>query len=517
MVNNFSDALGMVADPFVILVVVLSGLLGIVIGSLPGLTSTLGAALLIPFTFFLDPIPAIASIITMSAMAIFAGDIPGALLRMPGTPSSAAYVSDLYEMTRQGKARTGLTISLLASVIGGLGGSIVLILLAPVVGEFALGFTSYEYFWVAVLGLTAAVIVSQGSQIKGTIALMTGLLISTVGLDVALGYPRFTFDQPALYQGIHFIPAMIGLFGISEVLRNVTEKKVSQPIGISMSKKSSEQGSFGAASRILWKRKGSLVQGNVTGSIVGAVPGAGADIASWISYAVGKNTSKKDPSEKGYNTGPLVAAGGANNAALGSSYIPTLAFGIPGDTITAILIGVLLVKGIEPGPNLFLTQTDTLYALYVIFILANLLLIPLGLMAIRTSGLILKLPRPVLMATIVALSVTGAYAINMSYLEIGVVVGLAVVGFFFERYGVPLAPVVLGIVLGPNLEANFMQSVIKTNWDLLQFFTRPVSAILIGLTALVLLFPLISKAIRALLPKKAKVDEDLPTSTSVGS
>lgn len=514
MIDNFSQALEMVLDPFVILVVVLSGLLGIVIGSLPGLTATLGAALLIPFTFFLDPIPAIASIITMSAMAIFAGDIPGALLRMPGTPSSAAYVTDLYEMTKQGKGRTALTISMMASVAGGLGGSVVLIFLAPIVGEFALGFTSYEYFWVAVLGLTAAVIVSQGSLLKGGIALMTGLLLATVGLDVALGSPRFTFDQPALYQGIHFIPAMIGLFGISEVLRNVTQRKRARSIGMSTQQTVGEKGSFRRASGILWKRKGSLFQGNVTGSIVGAVPGAGADIASWISYAVGKNSSRKDATEKGYSTGPLVAAGGSNNAALGSSYIPTLAFGIPGDTITAILIGVLLVKGIEPGPNLFLNQTDTLYSLYIVFILANLLLIPLGLMAIRASGLILKLPRPALMASIVVLSVTGAYAINMSYLEIGIVVLLAVVGFFFERCGVPLAPVVLGIVLGPSVESNFMQSVIKTNWDLSQFFTRPVSATLIGLTVLVLLYPLISKGVRSLI-KGRETKEKAQVTTKV--
>lgn len=439
MLNNFASAIEMVADPIVFLVVALSGLLGIVIGSLPGLTATLGAALLIPFTFFLDPVPAVASIITMSAMAIFAGDIPGGLLRMPGTPSSAAYVDDLYMMTRQGIGRRGLTVSLLASVVGGLGGSLVLILLAPIVGEFALGFTSYEYFWVAVLGLTAAVVVSQGSQIKGTIALMTGLLLSTVGLDVSLGFPRFTFDQPALYQGIDFIPAMIGLFGISEVLRNVTQRSIPKITGSVNPSANKERGAFRGASRILWKRKAALLQGNVTGSVVGAIPGAGADIASWISYAIGRNTAKPDPAEHGYRTAPLVAAGGANNAALGSSFIPTLAFGIPGDTITAILIGVLLVKGIEPGPNLFLTQADTLYSLYAIFILANLLLIPLGLMAIRSSGLILKLPRHALLASIVALSITGAYAINFSYLEVGIVAVLAVVGFFYEKYGIPLA------------------------------------------------------------------------------
>lgn len=494
MIENFSAALTLVADPTVIIVCILAGILGIVIGSLPGLTATLGAALLIPFTFFLDPVPAIASIITMSAMAIFAGDVPGALLRMPGTPSSAAYVSDLYNLTKQGKAKLGLSIALFSSVIGGLMGSLVLIFVAPLVGEFALRFTSYEYFWVAILGLTAAVIISEGSQVKGGIALMTGLLLSTVGMDVSLGFPRFTFGSPALYQGIDFIPAMIGLFGVSEVLRNVSARRSELPTNVPTIK--GNESSILASFKVIWKRKGKLAQGNVTGSVVGALPGAGADIASWIAYAIAKNTSKKKKDDGEVDTGPLVAASGANNAALGSAFIPTLAFGIPGDTITAILIGVLLVKGVEPGPNLFLTQTDTLYSIYLIFIFANLLLIPLGLMAIRMSGLILKLPRQALMAAIVALSITGAYAINNGYLEIGIVVALAVVGFAFERYGIPLAPVVLGLVLGPIVEGNFMRSVIKTNWDLGQFFTRPISATLIVLTILLLAYPLLAKGVK---------------------
>ena len=199
---------------------------------------------------------------------------------------------------------------------------------------------------------------------------------------------------------------------------------------------------------------------------------------------------------------PLVAAGAANNAAVGSAFVPTLAFGIPGDTITAILIGVLLVKGIEPGPNLFLAQTDTLYAIYIVFMLANILLLPLGFAAIRVSGLILRIPRPALMAAIIALSITGAYAINNGYVEIIIVLAMALVGFMFERLRTPVAPVVLGLVLGPIVEANFMQSVIKTNWDLTQFFSRPVSAVLIVLTVLLLAYPLLGKAIRRALARR---------------
>ena len=269
MIQDVESALLLVADPITILVVVLSAVFGLVIGSLPGMTATLAAALLVPFTFFLDPVPAIAAIITMSAMAIFAGDIPSALLRIPGTPSSAAYTEDAFALTRNGKGAIGLGTSLVASVLGGLFGSVLLIFVSPILGEFALRFTSYEYFWVAVLGLTAAVIVSKGSQLKGGIALMVGLLVSTVGLDVTLGHPRFTFGEEQLYRGVDFIAAMIGLFGLSEVLRAVTARRGdSMPIP-----KMEGRGTIRPTLRGIWRNKVRVGSGSVIGGVAGALPG----------------------------------------------------------------------------------------------------------------------------------------------------------------------------------------------------------------------------------------------------
>lgn len=479
------------SDPMNIIVVALAGAFGLVIGAIPGLTATLGAALLIPFTFFLDPVPAIGAIIAMSAMTIFAGDIPGALLRMPGTPSSAAYVEDTYALTQKGKGAIALGVSLIASSIGGLVGSIILIFLAQALGRFAMNFSSFEYFWVAVLGLTAAVIISRGTQVKGALALLFGLLISTVGLDVTLGQPRFTFGVDELYRGIDFIPAMIGLFGLSEVLRNVTtptEKIRRLP-------RVKTKGMVRESFREIGRNKGKVAQGSAVGASVGVLPGAGADIAAWISYAVSKSTSKKRNEYGKGSLEPIAGAASANNAALGSAFIPTLAFGIPGDTITAILIGVLVIKGVEPGPMLFTGDTSTLFSIYLVFIIANILLLPFGFLLIRGATSILRIPRPVLMAMIVAVSVVGAYAINNGYLEIVIVLVFGVLGVLFERFGIPLAPVVLGIVLGPIVESNFMSSVIKTDWDMTQFFTRPISAVLIVLTLLLLLFPVISTLI----------------------
>jgi putative tricarboxylic transport membrane protein len=490
MTGNLTAALGLLADGTLIIVVLASAVYGLFIGAVPGLTATLAAALLVPFAFFLEPLPAIAAIITMSAMAIFAGDIPSALVRMPGTPASAAYTEDAYRLTQAGHGARVLGVGMVGSAIGGIVGAVVLIAAAPALAEFAIRFTSYEYFWVAVLGLTAAVIISQGSQVKGAISLLLGLLLATVGIDIALGYSRFTFGSTSLLQGISFIPAMIGLFGLSEVLRNVLH-----PMGLGRVApvRLRTRGMFGDTARTLWRYRKGVASGNLIGAAIGALPGAGGDIAAWVSYAATKNASREGHlfgKGKGHIE-PVVSAGSANNAALASAYVPTLVFGIPGDTITAILLGVLLVKGVQPGPELFTTQAPLLYGIYLIFILANLLLIPLGYLAIRASGQLLRVPRAVLLPVIVAFCVVGSFAINNGRLEIIIMLVLGVLGYLLERNGFPLAPVVLGLVLGPIVEKNFMQSVIKSNWDLTQFFIRPISAALMVVTLLVLIYPLL--------------------------
>ena len=496
MVDNLGLAAGMLADPSLWVVVLATGAYGLFIGAIPGLTATLATALLVPFTFFLEPLPAIAAIITMSAMAIFAGDLPSALVRMPGTPASAAYTDDAYSLTQHGFGARVLGVGLMGSAIGGIVGAVVLIVAAPVLADIAIQFTSYEYFWVAVLGLTAAVIISRGSQVKGAMSLLVGLFLSTIGIDISLGYDRFTFGSTSLLQGISFIPAMIGLFGLSEVLRNVLH-----PTGRAQSRRLRTKGMLRDSLRTLWRYRRTAAGGNMIGSAIGVLPGAGGDIAAWVSYAVAKNTSKEGHlfgKGKGHIE-PIVAAGSSNNAALASAYVPALVFGIPGDTITAILIGVLLAKGVDPGPSLFTEQAPLLYALYAMFVLANLLLIPLGYLAIRGSGHLLRVPRGVLMPIILAFCIVGSFAINNGSLEIVVMLLMGILGYLLERGGFPLAPVVLGLVLGPIVEQNFMQSVIKTNWDLTQFFTRPISALLLVTTVLVLSFPLLRPLLGGLL------------------
>lgn len=469
----------------VIFVIMVSAIYGLFVGAIPGLTATMATALLIPFTFFMDPVPALVSIVTMEAMAIFAGDIPAALVRIPGTPSSAAYTQDSYELTKQGKAEMVLGVDVVFSVIGGLIGAVILMTAAPLLAEIAFKFTTFEYFWLATMGLSITVMVSRGSQIKGALSLLLGLFLSTIGVDITLGYPRFTFGSVELLNGVNFIPAMIGLFGVSEVLRSVMHGELAFPIAKVQAGRIFK-GMWGLCKRF----KVNVIRSGLLGTFIGILPGAGADIAAWIAYAFSKRGSKEPEKYGEGSIEAIVDAGTANNSCLAGAWVPALVFGIPGDSITAILIGVLFMKGLRPGPLIFEQQPEILYAVYFAFILANFLMIPFGYLAIKSSSQMLRAPRNILMPGILIFSIVGSFAINNTVFDVGVMLVMGVIGYFLEANGFPVAPVVLGIVLGPIVEKNFMMSMIKTDWDVTQFFTRPVSAILCIITLFIWFFPL---------------------------
>jgi len=464
-------ALKMMFQPDVMLVIMGASLYGLFVGSMPGLTATMAAALLVPVTFFMDPVPALASMVAMEAMAIFAGDIPGTLLRIPGTPSSAAYVDDSFTLTRQGKASYVMGIDVTASAIGGVFGALILICLAPMLAEVALKFSSFEYFWLACIGLSCAVMVSSGSTTKALLSLVMGLMINCVGMDITLGYPRFTFGLLALLDGFSFIPAMIGMFGVAEIMRNVVvqDSKIGEIVVAS--------GNIfkGVGSTLLkhWKQ---MLRSGVIGTAIGILPGAGADIAAWVSYGVARRCSKIP--EK-YGTGEIegiVNATTANNASLGGAWVPALVFGIPGDSITAIIIGVLYMKDLRPGPGIFERNPEVIYAVYLTFILANLLLIPFGWVAIKISTKVLRVPKNMLYPVVLIFCIVGAYAINNSNFDVLSMLGLGILAYFMETNGIPVAPAILGMVLGNLLEESFMQSMMKADWSLLAFFERPLAA-----------------------------------------
>ena len=485
------QAFSMVFEPYTLMVIVLASLYGLFVGAVPGLTATMATALLVPVTFFMAPIPAVAAIVTATAMAIFSGDIPGCLLRIPGTPASAAYTDEAYAMTRKGQAELALGAGLVFSAVGGLFGTIVLILAAPALAEFATRFSSFEYFWLVLLGLTCAVFITSDRPLKGLITLFLGLLVACVGLGNPAGFPRFTFGNTEMMGGIGLIAMMIGMFAISEIIRYVVD--TSPPAELVVEQVGNVLKGQWALAR---KYPVQILRGSVLGTAVGALPGAGADIAAWMSYGMSKKLSKEPEKFGTGHVEGIVESGSANNSALAGAWIPALVFGIPGDSITAIVIGVLYMKNMNPGPSLFTTNPQNIYAVFLIFILANIIMIPLGILCIKVARRILKVPRNILMPIILMFCVVGTFAINNSLFSVGVMLAAGLIAYVLEENQFPIAPAILGVVLGGMLEENFITSMIKSDGNLGAFFSRPIAAGLAVITILIWIVPTLLKVLR---------------------
>lgn len=476
-----------------LLVILAAAIFGVFVGAVPGLTATMAVALLVPITFYMDPTPAIAAIVTTSAMAIFAGDIPATYLNIPGTPSSAAYVGDSHLLAQKGRARETLGMNLICSVFGGVFGTMILVFVSPSLAEVALQFSSFEYFWLALLGLSCSIFIAIGSRVKAFLSLMIGLLLSTVGLDMMSGAPRFTFGIPDLMAGINFIPVMIGMFALNELMLFYGSSNEGRKLP-SLSKDSV----FRQAPKHIKAYWPNMLRGSSIGTLIGALPGAGADIAAWISYGVGKSRSKE---KQAYGTGHvegIVDASSANNSGISGAWVPALVFGIPGDSITAIVIGVLYMKGMNPGPTIFMDGSGLIYALFVVFFLANLIMLPIGFAAIKSAKVFILTPRKILMPIILSFCIVGAFSINNSITDVWIMLLIGLVASILVRCDFPMAPAILGLVLGSTLENSFMSSMLKSNGDLLSFFSRPISA---GLGALVILLwfsPLLTMAYKKL-------------------
>ena len=392
-------------------------------------------------------------------------------------------------------------------------GAVVLMTLAPVLAPFAETFTSYEYFWLACLGLSCAAVVSRGSPLKGAIALLIGMLLSSVGMSDVHGQPRFLFGMDPLINGVNFIPAMIGLFGLSEVLKNACKPTHETYLDAIPPSATAEQEPLRGALAFWWKRKFQALRSSALGTVIGSIPGAGADIAAWVSLAISRRlkrsppratpsaqppapagarpaTQAQDPSKETDALEGLGDATAANNAAISGAWVPSLVFGIPGDSVTAIVLGVLLMKNIKPGPDIFAKQPVLVSSIYVSFIVANLLLIPVGYGAIRLSTQLIRIPKSVLLPLIVFFCALGAFAINSDPFDIGVLVVMGILGFILERFRIPLGPVVLGLVLGGKVELYFLQSMIAADGSLLSLVSRPIAAVLAASCLLLWCLPL---------------------------
>src|SRR5659263_643916 len=414
---------------------ILAMIFGIFVGATPGLTATMAVALLIPITYYADPRAAFAMILGVSFTAIFAGDIPATFLRIPGTPASGAAVLDGFEMNKKGKGALALSVDLLGSALGGLLGMFMLILVAPFLARFALKFTNFEYFWLGVFGLSMTAILSRGKIVNGFISAVIGIAISTIGIDITTGYPRFTFGNTNLIGGISFIPVMIGLFGLSEILKNlIKNEELGAPTIEGFGKLPLLE-----AMKTIWNYRVRVLISSTIGVFIGALPGAGADIAAWVSYGAAKSTSKnRNEIGTGHIEG-VIAPTCANNAAIGGTWIPAFVF-----------------------------------------------VIPLGFLGIRASGQLLKLPKNIIWIGVVFFSIIGSYAINSNVFDIYVMLLAGLVGFFLEKLDVPLAPLILGLILGPMVEDNLRVGLIKTGGNFWPFITRPISLSIIVVVFLVL-------------------------------
>lgn len=472
-----------------LLALLLGGLYGSLFGAIPGLTATLAVALFIPLAFFLDPMIALPAIIAISSVAIFAGDVGSTVAGIPGTPASAAYVEELYALARKKGPVYSLGICAMGSAVGGIIGTMLLILGATGIASLATQFSSYEYFWVAVLGLTAGVFASGGAPLKGLVSLLLGLLFATVGIDPTLGFPRFHFENPNLLGGLNYIVAMIGLFGFAEVLEHLYRGHTRDRGEVPPSQGRSVRQFYTRPLRLIWRSRWLVGRSSLLGVFVGFLPGAGADIGAWVASSFQKMTRVKDPDVELDRT--VLAGTSSNNAAVASAWIPALSLGMPGDTITAMVLGVFLMKGITPGPLLFEQNLSLVWSLYLTFILANIFLLPFfGYLTARLAALVVRVPFNLLLSVIAGVCVVGAYAINNNPFDVWVMAGMGVVAFVLRRGGFPLAQVVLGMVLGPILEQSFMVSAIKSSWNVMSFFERPMALGLMLATILTVLLGL---------------------------
>ncbi len=496
--GSFLNALAELSTPMMLFHVAWATLLGIVVGSLPGLTATMGVALLTSLTYGLDRDAALTVLICMYVGAIYGGSRSAILLNIPGTPASAATSLDGYPLAQQGRAAYAMGLATAGSAIGTLLGILFLVLIAPPLAEAALKFGSFEFFWLAVFGIViSGQLTSSGDALKGYIAGILGLVVAMIGSDGIHALIRFNFGIRELNGGIGLIPAMVGAFGFAEVLT-----AMSSPGGI-LSKAPS--GSDRTVPRLidLWKYRLTVVRSGILGTLVGILPGVGEDIGAWASYAAAKRSSReRELFGKGSQEG-LIAAETGNSAVVPGSLIPAVTLAVPGSASSAVLIAAFFIHGIRPGPMIMIEQPDFIYLLAVMLLFATLAILVYGLSLTRVFVAVLKVPHAFLMPLVFTLCVIGPYAISQRLFDVWVMVFFGVIGFFLRKMNYPMAPLVLGIILGDLLDKSLRRGLILSDGDITPFFTRPISAafVVIILTAILANIPAVKKGFLRLLAR----------------
>lgn len=462
-------------------------LLGIVLGALPGIGSPVGMAIVLPLTLPLDSTSAIILLASIYSGAMFGGSIAAILINAPGTESAAATTLDGYPMAQKGLAKNALAIATTASALNGFAGAIVLVLISPILISVVLAFGSPEYFLLAILGISLITIVTQGSLVKGLVAGALGFMLSTIGAGILSAQPRFTFGLFGLYNGISFVAALIGMFAFAEMMKLAAQNRIAKS-DVELS------GSIRDGVMTVFKYPKTTIKAGLIGLGIGMVPGSGATTSTFVAYAEEARSSAKDGIFGEGDPRGIIAPEGANNPTVSGSLVPTLSFGIPGSGSTAVLLGGLLMHGIQPGPSLFGDQLHVTYALFVSLFLGNIIILVLGLSVIPYASKITEINTNLIIPVVVVLSFIGAFTLNRNWFDAGAVLILGVLGFYMVKYNYSVIAFVLGIVLGPIAEQNFFRSLQISGGEYSIFFdpiARPLSSAISLLIVLVLVGPFV--------------------------
>ena len=489
------DALQSVMSLNVLSAIFIGTISGIVIGGMPGLTATMAVALLIPITFSFSPLVGLALMGGVYAGAMYGGSIPAILLSTPGTPAAAATALEGYPLTKQGKGGMALKVSVIASFVGGTFSVIVLLAISPILAEFALKFGPPEYFLLALMGLTGVISVASGGLTKGIISGLIGLIIALIGTNPMTGMTRYDFGMVELYEGVSFMPALIGMFSITQMLALTGEKSITKG-DVDPHKIKREPMPKG-----IWPFIG---MGTLNGTIIGIIPGEGATIAAFISYNIAKQKSKlKNLFGKGNPEG-IAAAEAGNNACVGGSLVPLLTLGVPGNTVSAALMGGLMIQGLIPGPELFTTHGVITYGFILSLFIANAVFLMIGLFFAPYFAKIAKIPTPILIAAISVFAIVGSYSINNSMFDVWLMLIFAFGGFFLDKLGFSLSAIILGMILGPIAENGFTQALTISAGDSSIFFDSSVAKIL----WVIIIFLLVQPLFTHLKERKRQMNDD---------
>lgn len=440
---------------------------GVIIGALPGLTATMGIALLIPFVYKFTPEVALSVMVGIFAGGIYGGSISAILLNIPGTPAAGATTLDGFPMAQSGHAGKAIAVSTIASALGGLIGALILTFLAPQIAKVALLFGPPEYVLLGIYGLTMISFVAGKSMAKGYFMGILGLIIATQGIDPISGYPRFTFGSLNLLNGLYLLPVLIGLFAVSQAFESV--ELWDEPVNLQ-----TKLYRVGISLKEFKTILPHIIKSAFIGTFIGAVPGTGTDIAAFLSYGEAKRSS---PHGEKFGTGVIegiAAPESGNNACVNGAMIPMFTLGIPGEAATAVMLGGLMILGLQPGPLLFRDNPQVIYTVFASTISSNIFILVFGLMGARFFARILNLPKNVITTLIFILSIIGSYAMRNNVFDVAVTIGFGFVGFLMVKAGYPVPPMLLGIILGPIVESNLGRTLLISDGDLFIFFKRPI-------------------------------------------